>query len=147
MAGWDNHGNDKHPGVKKGHEMLGGPLDHAMAAFVEDLEARGLSEKVLLVITSEFGRTPKVQKGGGGRDHWPNLCPLVFAGGGLKMGQVIGESTKDAGEPNCEPVRMHDVLTTILHTMYDLGEARVVRGMPRELLATIDKGRVIPELV
>lgn len=146
MAGWDTHGNDKHPGVKDGHNLLGAPLDHAVAAFLEDVRARGLSEKILLVITSEFGRTPKVERRGGGRDHWPGLCPLAFAGGGLRMGQVIGRSTAKAEEPATEPVRMDNLLGTILHTMFDMGEVRVQRGRPRELLALTDNARPIPEL-
>jgi uncharacterized protein (DUF1501 family) len=147
MAGWDQHGNDKHPGVKKGTEQLGAPLDHAVSAFLEDVEQRGLSDKITLVITSEFGRTPRIQKVGGGRDHWPGLCPLVFAGGGLKVGQVVGKSTAKAEEPASEPIRMKDMLATLLHTAYDLGEVRVQRGLPREMLALIDSGRPIPELV
>jgi uncharacterized protein (DUF1501 family) len=147
MAGWDTHGNEKHPGVKDGTNVLGGPLDHAVAAFLEDVAARGLSEKILLVITSEFGRTPKVEPKGGGRDHWPGLCPLAFAGGGLKMGQVIGQSTSRAEEPATEPVRMSHLLGTILHAMFDLGEVRVQRGLPRELLTLTDAAQPIRELV
>lgn len=146
MAGWDAHGNDKHPGVKEGMEVLSPPLDRAVSAFLADLEQRGLSEKVLLVITSEFGRTPKVEPRGG-RDHWPALCPLVLAGGGLKMGQVIGKSTAKAEEPDCEPVRMQNLLATIMHTMFDVGEARVQRGMPTELLDLIESAPPIAELM
>src|SRR3990172_8064019 len=68
------------------------PLDHAISAFLEDLQQRGLSEKILLVITGEFGRTPRVN-GSAGRDHWGPLCTLAVAGGGLRMGQVVGESS------------------------------------------------------
>ena len=146
MAGWDTHGNDKHPGVKKGTELLGGPLDHAVSTFLEDVESRGLSDKILLVITSEFGRTPKLQKDGG-RDHWPGICPLVFAGGGLKCGQVVGQSTANAGEPATDPIRMPDMLATILHAMYDLGEVRVQRGLPRDLQTLVAAGTPIAELV
>jgi len=146
MAGWDTHGNDKHPGVKEGHIKLGEPLDHAVAAFLEDVRSRGLEERILLVITSEFGRTPKVEPKGGGRDHWPGLCPLVFAGGGLNVGQVIGRSTSKAEEPASEPVRMSNLLGTILHTMFDMGEVRVQRGISRELLTLADGAKPIPEL-
>ncbi len=147
MAGWDNHGNGNHPGVKDGAKLLGDPLDHAVSAFLEDVQARGLSEKILLVITSEFGRTPKVAAKGGGRDHWPGLCPLVFAGGGLKVGQVIGQSTGKCEEPATEPVRMNDMVGTILHTMFDMGEVRVQRGLPQELLALTDAAKPIGELI
>src|SRR5690606_129065 len=102
-AGWDNHANKIHPDVKDGMELLGRPLDHAVCAFLDDLERLGMSDDVLLVITSEFGRTPKLQPNGG-RDHWPGIDTLVFAGGGLKMGQVIGESTSRAEEPKTDRI-------------------------------------------
>jgi hypothetical protein len=146
MAGWDNHGNDKHPGVKDGMHLLGPPLDQAVSAFLEDIEQRGLSDKILLVITSEFGRTPKIDPKGGGRDHWPALCPLVFAGGGLKMGQVIGQSTANAEEPATDPIRMDHLLATILHVMFDLGEVRVQRGLPREIETMVAEAKPIAEL-
>jgi uncharacterized protein (DUF1501 family) len=119
------------------------PLERPAAAACP----RRLSEKILLVITSEFGRTPKIEPKGGGRDHWPGLCPLVFAGGGLNMGQVIGRSTSKAEEPATEPIRMSDMLGTILHTMFDMGEVRVQRGLPRELLTLTDAAHPIRELV
>ena len=98
-AGWDMHADGNNPGMDRGMEMLGRPLDKAVSAFLEDSKQRGLSDKVLLVITGDFGRTPKINKRGG-RDHWANLCTLAFAGGGLKMGQVIGQSDRNAG---CRP--------------------------------------------
>jgi hypothetical protein len=76
--------------------FVGGPLDHALSAFIEDVQARGLEEKILLVATGELGRTPRVNQNGG-RDHWGNLTPLLFYGGGLRMGQVIGRSSRDGG--------------------------------------------------
>ena len=108
-------------------------FDHAVAAFLEDLEARGLSEKILLVCTGEMGRTPRINKNGG-RDHWGNLAPLLLAGGGLNRGQVIGQSSRDAGEPNTDPVTIKNLVATILHTLFDVGELRLVRGVPNEIL-------------
>ena len=66
---------------------LGNQVDHAVSAFLDDVEARGLSDKILLVVTGEMGRSPRISNNGG-RDHWGNLTPLLIAGGGLKMGQV-----------------------------------------------------------
>jgi hypothetical protein len=60
---------------------------------------------------------------------------------------VVGKSTARAEEPASEPIRMNDMLATLLHTAYDLGEVRVQRGLPREMLALIDSGKPIPELV
>jgi uncharacterized protein (DUF1501 family) len=79
-----------------------------------------------------MGRTPRINKNGG-RDHWGNLGPLLLAGGGLKMGQVIGQSNKNAGDPQSDPVRISNLLGTVLHTMFDVGELRIVPGLPREI--------------
>src|SRR4029079_12808679 len=100
---------------------MGGPLDHALSAFIEDVEARGLSDKILLVACGEIGRTPKLNAKGG-RDHWGNLGPLLLTGGGLKMGQVIGHSSKDAGTPQSDPVGIRNLLATVLNTLFDTGE-------------------------
>ena len=145
-AGWDNHGNDKHPGVVGGMHLLGTPLDHCVSAFLGDLAERGLSDKVLLVITGEFGRSPKIQAQGG-RDHWPGLCPLVFAGGGLKMGQVIGRSTRRCDAPATEPYRLDNLFGTIMHTLFDAGKLRVAAGAPPELVRVIDSAKPIDQLL
>jgi uncharacterized protein (DUF1501 family) len=100
------------------------------------VEQRGLSEKILLVACGEIGRTPRINKAGG-RDHWANLAPLLLAGGGLKMGQVIGQSHRDAGEPLTEPIRPKNLIATILHTLFDMGELRIVPGVPREIAQTM----------
>ena len=79
-----------------------------------------------------MGRTPKINKNGG-RDHWGNLAPLLLAGGGLKMGQVIGQSNCSGGEPSSEPVNIKHLVATILHFMFDVGKLRVQRSLPRDL--------------
>ena len=100
---------------------MGLPLDHAVSAFIEDVEARGLDDKILLVVAGEMGRTPRVNKNGG-RDHWGNLGPLLLHGGGLKMGQVIGQSTANGGEPATEPATLRRLIATIMHTLLHPGE-------------------------
>ncbi|HEX8914078.1 MAG TPA: DUF1501 domain-containing protein [Humisphaera sp.] len=145
-AGWDMHADGNNPNMVDGMNMLGPTVDQSVSAFLEDLESRGLSEKVLLVITGDFGRTPKVNARGG-RDHWANLGTLAFAGGGLKMGQVIGRSDRNNGEPATEPVTPQMMMATILHTLFDAGQLRVARGVPRELAALVENGQPIRELV
>ena len=145
-AGWDMHADGNNPGMVKGMEMLGRPLDQALSVFLDDLKERGLSEKVLLVITGDFGRTPTVNKRGG-RDHWARLGTLAFAGGGLNMGQVIGRSSRDAGEPASEPIGPHRLFGTILHTLFDVGAMRTDSRIPRELMSFIDTCPPIRELV
>ena len=133
---WDMHADQNNAGVEEGMQYMGRPLDHALSAFVEDCEARGLSDKILLVATGEMGRTPKVNAKGG-RDHWGGLAPLLFYGGGMKMGQVVGHSTRDAGEPASEPYGNDNLLSTIMHTLLDIGQVRLMTGLPQDLLRAI----------
>ncbi|HEY7423696.1 MAG TPA: DUF1501 domain-containing protein [Gemmataceae bacterium] len=143
---WDMHADVNNTGVAEGMRYMGVPLDHAVSAFLEDVEMRGLSEKILLVVCGEMGRTPRINKNGG-RDHWGNLGPLLLAGGGLKMGQVLGQSNRHAGEPQTEPVRIKNLIATILHTLFDVGELRLVPGAPREIAQTMTSWEPIPGLL
>jgi hypothetical protein len=143
---WDMHADVNNAPVAEGMRYMGLPLDHAVSAFIEDVEARGLSDRILLVVCGEMGRTPRLNKGGG-RDHWGNLGPLLLYGGGLKMGQVIGQSRRDAGEPASEPVRIKNVIATVLHTLLDVGEVRITPGVPREIAQTMTGWEPIAELV
>jgi hypothetical protein len=133
---WDMHADQNNAGVEEGMQYMGLPLDHALSAFVEDCEARGLSEKILLVATGEMGRTPKLNARGG-RDHWGGLAPLLIYGGGLKRGQVIGSSSRDAGEPTSEPYTNENLVATIMHTVLDIGQVRLMTGLPQDLLRAI----------
>ncbi|MFP6900844.1 MAG: DUF1501 domain-containing protein [Opitutales bacterium] len=145
MAGWDNHGNGKHPGVVAGTRMLGSQLDHAVSAFLDDLKASGLDKKILLVITGEFGRTVAIQAKGG-RNHWPGLGTLVFAGGGLEMGQVIGESETLANVPKTTPYKLEHLVGTLLRFGFDPGKLRLDTGLPLELVQLVETNKPITEL-
>jgi hypothetical protein len=136
---WDNHADINNAGVEEGQRYCGLPFDHAVSAFIEDVQARGLSDKILLVATGEMGRTPRINKKGG-RDHWGGLTPLLLAGGGLAMGKVIGQSTRDAGEPLTEPMTIKNLVATVMHTLFDIGELRVLRGLPTDLARTLTEG-------
>ena len=140
FGGWDMHGQ-----IKQGMENLGPLVDRAVSALVEDLAARGLDQEVLLVITGEFGRTPRIN-GGAGRDHWAPLSTLALAGGGLKMGQVVGESSSKAEVPKTRPISPQDLMATVFHVL----------GLPQDLhyqdptgrpMPMIDGGKPIAELV
>ncbi len=144
-ANWDFHARKGIPNIPEGMGVFGPPLDHAASAFLEDVKARGLEDKILLVITGEFGRTPGLDKNLG-RHHWPKICPLVFAGGGLKHGQVIGTSDRRGGEPASEPITIADLHTTILHTQFDIGQMRLDAGSPAITLDRATKGTPIREL-
>ena len=143
-AGWDMHGNAF--GINDGMPLLGSSVDKAASAFLEDLRQRGLSDKVLLIITGEFGRTPRINKKAG-RDHWGNLCTLAMAGGGLRMGQVIGGSDRTASRPASDPVGVQDLMATVMHTLFDVGKLRIAPGIPSDIARAITNGAPIPQLV
>ncbi len=133
---WDMHADVNNAPVGEGMRYMGLPLDHAVSAFVEDLAARGLSERVLLVCCGEMGRTPRINKNGG-RDHWGGLAPLLLAGGGLPMGQVIGQSDRQAGAPSSEPVTIRHLVSTVLQVLLDTGKLRLQAGLSRPLAQMI----------
>jgi hypothetical protein len=143
---WDMHADNNNAPCRTGMDYVGRPFDHAVSALIEDIEARGLSDKIMLVCCGEMGRSPKLNAKGG-RDHWGGLAPLMIYGGGLKMGQVIGQSARNGGEPASEPVTIPDLIATIMHTLVDLGEARVTDGLPPSLLNVLTRGEPIRGLV
>jgi uncharacterized protein (DUF1501 family) len=144
-AGWDMHADGNNPNMEVGMKMLGPTVDQALSAFLDDLEQRGLSERVLTIITGDFGRTPKLNKGGG-RDHWSGLCTLALAGGGLKMGQVIGRSGPKNDVPTSEPIGLQHLLGTVFHYLFDVGNLRLATGMPSEILKLTENPHSIREL-
>jgi uncharacterized protein (DUF1501 family) len=91
-------------------------FDQGISALVEDLHARGLDRDVCLIVWGEFGRTPKINADAG-RDHWAPVNGALVAGGGLRMGQVIGATDKLAGYALDRPVHFQDVLATLYHVM------------------------------
>jgi Protein of unknown function (DUF1501) len=142
---WDMHADVNNAPVGEGMRYMGLPLDHAVSAFLEDVAVRGLSDKILLVVCGEMGRTPRINNNGG-RDHWGNIAPLMLAGGGLRTGQVIGRSNSNGGEPATTPVRIQNLVATILHSLFNVGELRLVPGLPREIAQVMTGWEPIPGL-
>lgn len=142
-AGWDMHGNAF--GVDDGMPLLGPAVDTAAGAFMEDLEELGMTDDVLLVITGEFGRTPRINKKGG-RDHWGNLCTLAFAGGGLPMGQVIGRSDRTASVPNGDVVTSNMLLGTVMNVLFDTGKLRIQTAIPADIRIPMADSPTIKQL-
>jgi len=139
-GGWDMHGQ-----IQQNMKTLAPQMDHAVATLVRDLQDRGLDEDVLLVITGEFGRTPRVNQSAG-RDHWAPLSTLALAGGGLKMGQVIGQSSEKAEVPKSTPITPQDLMATafrVLGVPLDQ-QFQDPAGRPTSM---IDGGKPIAELV
>jgi hypothetical protein len=128
---FDTHG--KH--FPKMKDKLLPVIDRAMAALLDDLHDRGLIESTLVAWTGEFGRTPKIN-GGGGRDHWGRVYSTVLAGAGVRGGTVVGRSTKDGGLPADDAVHVTDFFATLYHALgYSSADAVVdVSGRPHHFV-------------
>jgi hypothetical protein len=119
FTNWDDHpGNAMRPGHFAQYMRVRLPyFDQAVAALIEDVFARGLDRKVLVVVVGEFGRTPRLRTGPPdqsiGRDHWPDAYSALVSGGGLRMGQVIGATNARGEYPTHTPVTPQDLLATI----------------------------------
>jgi uncharacterized protein (DUF1501 family) len=140
---------DHHDGIIPGCEKLCPQLDHAVAAFWDDVQARGLEKDILLIITGEFGRSPRVgnysNRKSAGRDHWAGLNTLVFMGGGLKAGQVIGESDDRAGYPRSRAIWPQDLMATIFQVVGIDLKVQYVHPSGRPI-SMIEEGQPIEEL-
>jgi hypothetical protein len=110
-GGWDTHGANFKT-LAKQLPMV----DRAIASLVQDLHDRGLSNDVSVVMWGEFGRTPKINNGAG-RDHWPQVMSAMVAGGGMRMGQMVGTSSERGERPKDRPTTPSQVLSTIYHAM------------------------------
>lgn len=139
-GGWDMHGN-----IKRSMDQRGPEVDRAVAALVEDLDQRGQLDDVLLVISGEFGRTPKIN-GGAGRDHWAPLSTLALAGGGLRMGQVVGESAEKVDVPKSRAITPQDLMATILYVM-NIDPRTQFNSQAGRPVYMVENGRLIEELV
>jgi uncharacterized protein (DUF1501 family) len=139
-GGWDMHS-----GIKQAMDQRGPEVDRAVAALVEDLDQRGMLDNVLLVISGEFGRTPKIN-GSGGRDHWAPLSTLALAGGGLRMGQVVGESAEKVDVPKTTPITPQDLMATIFHVL-DFDRRVQFTNQSGRPTYMIETGKPIEELV
>ena len=140
FGGWDHH--DK---IKNGFRGQARQLDRALAALVRDLDSRGLLDSTLVMVTTEFGRTPKVNNTEG-RDHWPRVFSVVLAGGGIKRGCVYGSSDALAGIVESDPLSVEDLATTVYHQIGIIADKELMApgGRPIEI---VKGGKVIRELV
>lgn len=110
---WDSHAVNCH--IFNDAKVRLPLYDRAVCALIEDLYDRGLDRKVLLIVTGEFGRTPRItyDKDRPGRDHWPQAMSLIVSGGGLRMGQVIGSTTAKGEHPKDRPLSPNDLWATM----------------------------------
>lgn len=128
---WDYHGNNF------GNARADLPmLDQALSALIEDLHERGLDKDVSVIAWGEFGRSPTINKDAG-RDHWPRANCAIVAGGGMKMGQVIGATDRLGGEPSERPVLFGEVFATLYHCLgVDVNKVTIpdLTGRPQYLV-------------
>jgi len=122
----------------------GGAMDAGFAALLQDLKATGLLETTMVVMFSEFGRTPRINENKG-RDHYPKVFSTVFAGGGVKGGFVYGASDKDGVEVADKQVTPQDFLSTIGYAM-GLPIDEVVMSPSNRPFTVGDKGKAVTEL-
>jgi hypothetical protein len=144
-CGWDMHANSNSPKNMAGLEWLAPQVDHAVAAFIRDVKERGLSDRILLVVTGEMGRSPRLNRDGG-RDHHGDLTPLLIAGGGLKMSQVVGRSDAVGARPTTHVYKPANLFASVMNYLFDLPKLRLRTDLNRDLIAASDGEKVIREL-
>ena len=138
---WDTHYNNFHA-LK--NELLP-KLDAAMSSLLTDLEDRGMLDSTMVLVTGEFGRTPRINKDAG-RDHWGPSCAIALAGGGVQGGRVIGASNERAERPATTPFGPADLMATIYHGMGIDPEREFLTPEGRPVPIVPGTGRVISEL-
>jgi Protein of unknown function (DUF1501) len=139
-GGWDMHNN-----ITSGFRTQMPPLDQAVAMLIQDLESRGMLEKTLVMISSEFGRTPKINPTSG-RDHWPKVFSVMLAGGGVKGGLVYGASDATASEPDFDPVSPADLATTMYHLMGIVADKELMAPGDRPI-EICDGGKLLTDVL
>jgi len=140
-GGWDTHKDN----FKELQRRLLPQFDMGVAALVEDLHERGLQDDVLVMALGEFGRTPKINRDAG-RDHWPGAMSVLYAGGGLKMGQAVGTTNALAEYPTSKPYTPGCVLSTMYHAL-GIDHHHAFYDQAQRPLPILSEGDPIPELV
>jgi hypothetical protein len=146
---WDSHSVNCHIFKDTQHKL--GFLDQAIATLLSDLYDRGLDQRVMVVVTGEFGRTPKLEydkkTGRPGRDHWPQAMSILVSGGGMNTGVVIGSTTSKAEHPKDRPLTPNDLWATVFHHLkLDYRTTSFLDGTGRPMPMLPD-GEPIKELV
>ncbi len=139
-GGWDMH-----TGIKDGMRGQLPIFDQAFATLIRDLDRSGLLDSTLVMVSSEFGRTPKVNPNAG-RDHWPKVFSVVLAGGGVKKGYIHGASNSTASEPERDPIGPEDLATTVYHQLGIVADKELMAPGNRPI-EIVDGGKVRQELL
>src|SRR5215471_17110894 len=139
-GGWDMHG-----AIVRGFRSQMPAFDQAFAALINDLERTGLLNDTIVMVSSEFGRTPKINATAG-RDHWPKVFSVVLAGGGIKRGSIYGTSDATATEPEDDPLTVEDLAMTVYQQIGIDGEKKLMAPGNRPI-DIVREGKVRKELV
>ena len=139
-GGWDMHNN-----IRNSMRGQMPPFDQAFARLIRDLETRGLLDSTLVIVTSEFGRTPKIN-GNAGRDHWPKVFSIVLAGGGIKKGSIYGKSDATATEPEEDALSVEDWATTVYNQLGIVADKELMAPGDRPV-EIVNGGKVCKELI
>lgn len=139
-GGWDMHSN-----IRDAMRGQLPPFDQAFATLIRDLERTGLLDSTLVMVSSEFGRTPKIN-GNAGRDHWPKVFSVVLAGGGLKKGMVYGASDATATEPETDPLTVEDLATTVYHQLGIVADKELMAPGDRPI-EIVNDGSIRKEMI
>ena len=138
-GGFDTHSNN-FPAMRNHGEIM----DPALASLIEDLAESGMLKKTLVVMLSEFGRTPRINDNAG-RDHYPAVFSAFMAGGGIQGGTVVGASDKDGREPHERPVQVQDLHATFCHALGIDPDKEVMTPLARPM-KLVDSGSTVSEL-
>ena len=139
-GGWDHHA-----GIENAMRRQAPVFDQALAGLISDLYDRGMLDSTLVMVTSEFGRTPRINATAG-RDHYPRVYSVALAGGGFKRGLVYGSSNSTASEPEENATRIEDVLTSVYHQIGINADKELMTPGARPV-EIIDGGEVVKELI
>ncbi|MFM7844481.1 MAG: DUF1501 domain-containing protein [Planctomycetota bacterium] len=139
-GGWDMHN-----GITAGMRGQMPALDQALSTLIQDLDKNGLLKTTMIMVSSEFGRTPKIN-GTAGRDHWPKVFSVMLAGGGIKGGLIYGSSNATASEPEDDPVGPGDLATTVYHLLGIVADKELMAPGDRPI-EIVDGGNVIKDLI
>lgn len=139
-GGWDMHSN-----IRSGIERQVPAFDQAYAALITDLDRRGMLDKTLVMVTTEFGRTPKINKDAG-RDHWPRVFSVAFAGGGFKRGLVYGASDATGSEPDADPLTVENMAATVFHQL-GVDPVKKLMAPGNRPIDIVRGGQPVPELL
>lgn len=139
-GGWDMHNQ-----ITAGMKGQMPALDQALTALITDLDRQGLLKSTLIMVSSEFGRTPKIN-GNAGRDHWPKVFSVMLAGGGIKGGMIYGSSNATASEPELDPVEPGDLATTVYHQLGIVADKELMAPGNRPI-EIVDGGKLIRPLI